>query len=95
MPILETDGRVLRREIQVIEDALFFALSGYTRTKWIGETNDPADGAIAKNQYLAYRLWIDEEKLEQLKEILRNFEAGTAQQLQCLYVDSGGYMDFL
>ena len=48
-----------------------------------------------KKQYLGYLLWIDEEKLDHLKDILGAFEPGTPQQLQCFSVDSGGYMDFL
>ena len=95
LPVHDNDGRVLRSGIREIEDALVFALGGYTRTKWLGGANDPAAAAMVKEQYLEYRLWIDEDKLEQLMEILGAFEAGTPQQLQCFYVDCGGYMNFL
>ena len=95
LPVRDNDGRGLRRRIHAVEDALLFAFGGYTRTKWLFRENYQADAAIVKKQYLGYLLWIDEEKLDQLKDILGAFEPGTPQQLQCFSVDSGGYMDFL
>ena len=95
LPVRDNDGRSLRAGIQSVEDSLLFALKGYTRTKRLGGEIDPSDATPVGKQYLGYWVWIDEEKLDRLKEILLNFEPGSLQQHRCYFADSGGYMDFL
>ena len=71
LPVRDNDGRSLRAEIRVLEDALFARFPGYTRMASVFGVFRMADGTKVKDRCRSYFLWLDEVELEVLKGIIR------------------------
>ncbi|GEM_PF-4722624 len=85
LPLNDNDGRSLRAEIRAVEDALLNSFPGYTKTAPVSGIYRMADGTKVKDRCRSYFIWIEEEQLDQLKEIVRTFKAATTQE--AIYFD--------
>lgn len=95
LPMRDNDGRSLRAEICTVEDALLESFAGYTKTASVSGIFRMADGTKVKDRCHSYFLWIEEDELEKLKEIIRTFKAATTQEAIYFDVLYNANVDFL
>ena len=95
LPVRDNDGRSLRAEIRVLEDALFARFPGYTRMASVFGVFRMADGTKVKDRCRSYFLWLDEGELEVLKGIIRTFKSATTQEAIHFDVLYNTTVDFL
>jgi len=85
LPVRDNDGRVLRQEIEAVEDALFAAFGGWTSEGYVQGAYRMADQSKSLDTCAAYMVIVEDAELGILEGILREFRAKTTQE--CIYLE--------
>lgn len=85
IPLRDNDGRELRAEIEDLRTELYVRFVGWTFLGYVKGTYRMADGSQALDESEAYVVVLDEARVEELEEVLRDFKSKTLQE--ALYLE--------
>jgi len=80
LPVRDNDGRVLREEIEAVENALFANFGGWTSEGYVQGAYRMADQSRSLDTCAAYFVIVEESELVILESILREFRRQTTQE---------------
>jgi hypothetical protein len=80
VPLTDNDGRDLALEIADLEAVLYLRFAGWTSTGYVKGAYRMADGTPSLDTRASYVLILDEARLPELKEVLREFKSRTLQE---------------
>jgi len=80
IPLRDNDGRSLADETAELEIDLFVRFAGWTFQGYVKGTYRMADGARALDESGAYFVILDESRVGELEQALRDFKAKTQQE---------------
>ena len=80
LPIKDNDGRYLTDERADLEMELFVRFVGWTGLGIVQGAYRMQDGTKSVDEHRAYAVILDESRLPEVEEILREFKAKTTQE---------------
>jgi hypothetical protein len=80
LPLKDNDGRALTVEIEEVRTELYIRFEGWTFLGYVKGAYQMADGTQALDESGAYKVILDESRLPELEQILRDFKAKTSQE---------------
>jgi hypothetical protein len=80
IPLRDNDGRTLVDETSELEIELFVRFAGWTFQGYVKGTFRMADGTRAFDESGAYFVVLDESRIAELEQALRDFKAKTRQE---------------
>jgi hypothetical protein len=80
LPLHDNDGRDLGQEIDELEMELFVRFVGWTFEGFVKGTCRMADGTRSLDESGAYSVVFEEDRLDELEQVLRDFKAKTMQE---------------
>jgi hypothetical protein len=80
IPLRDTDGRSLTDETAELEVDLFVRFGGWTFQGYVKGAYRMADGTRALDESAAYFIVLDESRVGDLEQSLRDFKAKTQQE---------------
>jgi hypothetical protein len=80
LPLRDNDGRPLVGEIDDLEAELYLRFVGWTFLGYVKGVYRMADGSRARDESAAYAVILDENRLNELEELLRAFKKQTLQE---------------
>lgn len=80
IPIRDNDGRELSAEKEDLETELFVRFVGWTFLGIVQGAYRMADGSRAVDEHRAYAIVLDESRLPEVEEVLRDFKGKTKQE---------------
>jgi hypothetical protein len=80
IPLRDSDGRSLADETDDLEVELFQRFAGWTFQGYVKGTYRMADGTRALDESGAYFVVLDETRVDELEQALRDFKAKTQQE---------------
>jgi hypothetical protein len=85
IPLRDNDGRSLADETADLEVDLFIRFGGWTFQGYVKGAYRMADGTRALDESGAYFIFLDENRIAELEQALRDFKARTQQE--ALYLE--------
>lgn len=79
IPISDNDGRSLDDEIDALEFFLYAQFVAWTKNGMATGTYQMPDGTRSDDVHLVYSIFMDESRLGELEQLLRNFKQHTSQ----------------
>ena len=95
LPLRDNDGRTLQAEIDAAEFELYTAFAGLTFDGVKKGMYRMKDLSKAVDECAAYFVLLDEERLDEVKEVLRRFKAKTTQEAIYFEVQYNVVIDFI
>lgn len=80
LPLKDNDGRNLRAEIEDARFDLYLEFVGWTFLGLVQGAYRMADGNQALDEHEAYAVILDESRVSELEQILREFKSKTLQE---------------
>jgi hypothetical protein len=80
LPLHDNDGRDLIEEIVALQDELFVRFAGWTLQGYVKGAYRMADGTQALDESAAYIVVLDEARVGELEQLLRDFKHKTLQE---------------
>lgn len=80
LPLRDHDGRDLFEEIAALQAELFVRFSGWTFQGYVKGAYRMADGTQALDESAAYVVVLDEDRIDGLEQLLRDFKSKTLQE---------------
>src|SRR4051794_15711144 len=80
LPLKDNDGRDLTAETEEVRTELYIRFVGWTFLGYVKGAYRMADGTQALDESGAYMVILDESRLPELEQILRDFKAKTLQE---------------
>jgi hypothetical protein len=85
LPLRDNDGRHLTAEIQELQTELYIRFVGWTFLGYVKGAWRLADGSQSLDESGAYVVILEEARLPELEQVLRDFKAKTSQE--ALYLE--------
>src|SRR5262245_55126546 len=95
LPLKDNDGRVLAAEIKEVEAELFVHFVGWTFLGYIKGAYRMADQTCALDESGAYTVALDESRIGEVEQILRDFKTKTKQEAIYLEIQSAIEIRFI
>jgi hypothetical protein len=95
IPLRDNDGRDLTTEIEALRTELYVRFVGWTFFGYVKGTFQLADGTQALDESGAYVVILDETRLPELEQVLRDFKSKTLQEAIYLEVQRTVEIRFL
>lgn len=86
VPLKDNDGRDLIAEIEDLQTDLYVHFVGWTFLGYVKGAFQMADGTKAIDESGAYMVVLDEDRLNELEQILKDFKGKTLQEAMYLEV---------
>ena len=80
LPLRDSDGRELNEEIEELLAEVYVRFAGWTFQGYVKGAFRMADGTQALDESGAYFVVLDEARIGELEELLRQFKSKTLQQ---------------
>ena len=80
LPIQDNDGRDLAEEIEDTLDRVYSQFGAWTWQGNVRGTFRMADGSRSDDTNAAYMIFLDEDRISELEQVLRDFKARTTQE---------------
>jgi hypothetical protein len=80
LPLADNDGRDLSAERADAEDQVFLLFGGWTRLGLVQGSYKMADGSKAVDAHEAIAVVVDEDRLDNLRDVVLGFKARTTQE---------------
>jgi hypothetical protein len=80
IPLKDNDGRDLTAEIEELQTELYVRFVGWTFMGYVKGAYRMADGTQALDESGAYVVVLDEARLPELEQVLRDFKGKTLQE---------------
>ena len=80
LPVTDNDGRDLDDEIDELEFRLYAQFVAWTENGMVTGTYQMADGSRSDDVHVVYSIYMDESRLDELQELLREFISKTQQE---------------
>src|SRR5437764_10066025 len=80
IPFRDNDGRDLAEEIEELRSELYLRFVGWTFLGYVKGAYRMADGTQALEESGAYMVILDEARLPELEQVLRDFKSKTLQE---------------
>jgi hypothetical protein len=80
LPLRDNDGRDLTAEAEAVKTELFVRFAGWTFLGYVKGSFRMADGTKSLDESAAYMIVIDDGRLGELEQILRDFKNKTLQE---------------
>ena len=80
LPLRDNDGRDLIEEIAVLQAELFIRFAGWTFQGYVKGAYRMADGTQTLDESAAYVVVLDEARVDELEQLLRDFKSKTLQE---------------
>lgn len=80
LPLRDNDGRELLNEIQALQVELFVRFAGWTFQGYVKGAYRMADGSQATDEHAAFVVVLNEDRLGELEDLLRDFKSQTLQE---------------
>lgn len=87
LPMVDVDGRDLDREIIALEMELYIRFVGWTFQGHVRGSYQMADGTQAVDESAWYMIVLDENRVAELEELLREFKRKTKQEAIFLEIE--------
>jgi hypothetical protein len=80
LPLRDNDGRDLTAEAEAAKSELYVRFAGWTFLGYVKGTYRMADGSQSLDESAAYLVVLEETRLGELEQILREFKNKTSQE---------------
>jgi hypothetical protein len=80
IPLRDNDGRDLTTEREDLQTELYVRFVGWTFLGYVKGAYQMADGTLALDESAAYMVILDEGRLPELEQVLRDFKGKTLQE---------------
>jgi hypothetical protein len=91
LPVVDNDGRDLKPDIETVRYSLFALFVGWTFLGYVKGAFLMSDGTQVIDDSEAYMVILDEDRLGDLEQVLRDFKAKTLQE--AIYLEVIRHMD--
>lgn len=95
IPLVDNEGRDLTTERRDLELDLYLRFVGWTKLGLVQGAYRMADGSRALDEHYAYSILLDESRVPEVEEALREFKAKTTQEAIYLEVQYHVVMKFV
>jgi hypothetical protein len=79
LPLRDNDGRDLTAEAETVKAELFIRFAGWTFMGYVKGAFRMPDGSQALDESAAYMVVLDDARLGELEQVLRDFKSKTLQ----------------
>src|SRR5262249_36349918 len=80
LPLKDSDGRDLTVEIEDVRTELYLRFVGWTFLGYVKGAYQMADGTQALDESAAYVVVLDESRVPEVEQVLRDFKSKTLQE---------------
>ena len=80
LPLRDTDGRDLAVEIEDLETELYVHFAGWTFQGYVKGAYRMSDGTQAVDESAAYVVVLEETRIPELEQLLKDFKSRTLQE---------------
>jgi hypothetical protein len=91
LPVHDKDGRSLNREIADVEMELYLHFVGWTFQGYVKGAYQMADGTRSMDNNASYSVGLDESRVDELEQVLREFKSKTLQE--AIYLEIHRHVD--
>lgn len=95
LPIKDNDGRDLMAEHEIVRKAVYDRFDGWTFLGYVEGAYRMADGTQSLDRSAVYVVALDEDRVDELEQLLREFKSKTLQEAIYLEVQHGVDFRFL
>jgi hypothetical protein len=86
LPLRDNDGRDLMAEGEAVKTELFIRFAGWTFIGYVKGAFRMTDGSQSLDESAAYMVILEEDRLAELEQVLREFKNKTTQEVIYLEV---------
>ena len=80
LPLQDNDGRDLTAEAEVVKTELYIRFAGWTFMGYVKGAYRMLDGSQSLDESAAYLVVLEEDRLVELEQVLREFKSKTTQE---------------
>lgn len=92
LPVADSDGRDLSEEIEEVESECYFRFEGWTDMGYVRGAFRMPDGSQSRDTSAVYHVVLDESRISELEQVLRDFREQTLQKV--IYLEVQRHIDF-